>query len=155
MSRSESPGIHVLFGSITCVVASQDVPRRDQLPWQDAECDAFVAILADGLLTDQVTKAVSTSLVELPTDWIETMGSRAEFLHDRIDDASVAVGRQNRVGEGSPMTAWHEDLADINAMIEYVRLGGLGASNNKLVVVIGPEAASQQFADRLGRTSRE
>ena len=143
----------MLSGSITYVVASQEVPRRDQLPWLDSECDAFVAILTDGLLTDEVAKAVSTRLVELPTDWIETMGSRAEFLHDRIDNASVAAGRQARVGEGNPMTAWHEDLSDMNAMIEYVRLGGLGASNNKLVVVIGPEAASSQFADGLRRRS--
>jgi hypothetical protein len=47
------------------------------------------------------------------------------------------------------MTAWHEDLTDINAMIEYVRLGGHGASGYKLILVIGPESMAAQFADGL------
>lgn len=102
---SSPRGIHVVSGSTTYFIAGRKVPRRDQLPWRGSECDAFVAILADELLTEEVTEAVSEGLVELPTDWIETMGNRSEYFHDRIDDASVAVGRQARVGQGSPMTA--------------------------------------------------
>ena len=62
----------------------------------------------------------------------------------------MAVGRQLRVGDGSPMTAWHDDLTELDAMLDYISLGRLGASVNKLVLVVGPEQSASLFAARLG-----
>ena len=142
---------HILIaaGPTTYLVSDQEVPRRNQLPWRGEECDAFVAILDAGRLTDQLAEKVSFGLLGLRIDWVETMGRRSEFLHDCVDKASMAVGRQIEIGDGRPMTAWHEGLADIEPMIEYIRLGGQGASEYKLVLVIGPEHSAAAFADRL------
>lgn len=139
----------VILGSITYFITDCAAPPRDKLPWRDDECDAFVAILDAEFLTEQMARDVSRQIVSLRLDWVETMGKRAEFLHDSIDNASVSAGRQGKAGDGDPMTAWHEGLADIRGMVDYLKLGGLGASDNKLVVVLGPEHGVSLLADEL------
>ena len=133
----------------TYLVVHEHVPRVQDLAWFDSECDAFVAILDGVRLTDDVADKVATGLVALPTDWIETMGSRSEALHDRIDATSVAIGRQPQVGNGDPMTAWHDDKLDLRAMVEWIALGGHGAADCKLVVVVGSAKVALKFEGAL------
>jgi hypothetical protein len=145
--------VKIVRGPTTYFISDKKVPSSEQLPWHDAECDAFVAILQPEELTDRIATDLSAGLLTLRTDWIETMGNKSEWLHDFIDKMSVTSGRQHSVGDGDPMTAWHADMVDLESMIEYVRLGGLGASENKLVLVIGPESILSQVGDRLKGTA--
>jgi len=97
----------------------------------------------------ELAPMIAEDLVRLPTDWIDIMGTGSEWLHDVIDRAAVAIGRQDRVGDGIPMTAWHDDLRDMAAMIDFLRLGGLGGTDHKLVVVVGDAPSTVGFADGL------
>jgi hypothetical protein len=141
--------ITITAGPMTYVVSRLKIPSPDELPWGGEECDAFVAVLAAELLTDELAGKISSSLVRLRTGWVETMGERSEYVHDLVDNASVEAGRQARVGDGNPMTAWHDDMHDVNAMIEYVRIGGQGATGNKLVVVIAGEDEATVLAKEM------
>lgn len=125
------------------------MPQPSELPWAEEEFDGFIVILDPQHLDGELARKLALGLVQMKTDWIETTGRGAESLHDVIDGMSVEIGRQSRVGDGTPMTAWHEDLTDLNGVIDYVKLGGLGASDNKLVIIIGGGVAPSAFADRL------
>jgi hypothetical protein len=139
---------------MTYFISHLKVPSPEKLPWRKRECDAFVAILAPELLTDELAVEVSASLVRLCTDWVETMGGRSEYLHDMVDIASVEAAMQAHVGDGNPMTAWHDDMRDVQAMSEYLRSGGLGATDNKLVVVVGSEEATACLAREMQKMSQ-
>ena len=69
-------------------------------------------------------------------DWVEVFGDRAEVIHDLIDLASVRIGRQSVVGDGNPMTTWHEEPRD-SQIASYIWTGGQGESSRKVVVVVG------------------
>ena len=88
-------------------------------------------------------------LVALNNDWIETLGPGSETLHDHIDQASVDVGRQTAIGDGFPMTGWDEELVRSDEMAEYITRGGHGASEYKLVLVIGSKKHSIRFAEQM------
>ena len=70
------------------LISDNEVPSLDQLPWSDEQCDAFVAILESAHLTHELARDIASGLVGVRTDWIETMGNGAEFLHDLIDRCS-------------------------------------------------------------------
>jgi len=125
------------------------VPHQDQLPWKGQACDAFVVLIDTSGIRESDLTELSRSLMRLPVDWVETLGPGSERLHDIIDRESVSMGRQSRVGDANPMTAWHDDLADSRSMANYVVLGGHGSSQNKLVVVIGPDDCATGFAHLL------
>lgn len=72
------------------------------------------------------------------SDWIEVFGYNAEQIHDAIDVASVASGRQPSVGFGVPMTSWNDYGCDQD-VIEYLQTGGHGASSTKLLIVFGTD----------------
>lgn len=143
----------ITIGGTNYFVLNGMVPAQTDLPWDDEECDAFVAVL-DGKLLDAVANELSFGLVRLRTDWVEMLGEKAELLHDLVDEASVRAGREKTVGDGNPMTAWHEDLSKMMEMVEYVKLGGLGSSNNKLVIVVGPPHGAEMLADELSRSAQ-
>lgn len=82
-------------------------------------------------------------------DWVEVFGLDAENIHDAIDRASVEAGRQRRIGEGTPMTAWHEDLSDDQAIASYILTGGQGVAEHKVVVVIGSIEDEQSIVRAL------
>ncbi len=107
------------------------------LPWASETFDAFVAILDPQYLQDMDKEYLATTLVAMNTDWIEILGISSERLHDQIDRSSVEAGRQAEVGEGSPMTAWYEDITKPNDIAEHIASGGQGGCSNKLVVLIG------------------
>jgi len=109
-------------------------------------------VLDGKLLSDELAAEIAESLVKLPVDWIETMGARCEYLHDLLDEASVSIGRQRRVGDGNPMTAWHDQLSDTSEMVSYIRMGGQGAAERKVVVVVGPERSSAVIAEKIAQS---
>jgi hypothetical protein len=117
-------------------------------PWGDRRFDIFVAVL-DPIVRIEQMRPVLERLVALNNDWIETLGPEAEALHDEIDQASVAVGRQNAIGDGSPMTAWHEESMGHDEMIEYISGGGHGGSEYKLVLLVGSQDSCTRFAGRM------
>jgi hypothetical protein len=69
-------------------------------------------------------------------DWVQVAGSGAQDLHDAIDAAGVTVGRQLAVGEGSPMTSWHEEALAVEEMADVASLC-FGGHERVLVLVVG------------------
>lgn len=135
--------------SITYVIAQGSIPDRDKIPWETEECDVFVVTLDGKLLPNNLADEIAIEIVSLPVDWVETFGPRCEYLHDRIDAASVLIGRQEKVGDGSPMTAWHNHLSDIEEIVSYLRTGGQGSAGIKIVLVIGAERSADEIREKL------
>jgi hypothetical protein len=104
----------------------------EKLPWADSDFDAlvFIAPSADPVEVEAVLRA----LIQLNTDWIYTAGAEAEFWHDRVDQLSVEAGRQQRAGEGSPMTAWFDHIQSLGQWDTSCSFGG---SSYFLFVVVG------------------
>ena len=137
----------------TYVVAQGNVPEANQILSTTEEFDAFVITLDSELLSEELADAIAARIVRLPVDWVETFGPRCEYLHDRIDAASVSIGRQEKVGDGSPMTAWHEHLSNIDDIVSYIRTGGQGTAETKIVVVIGREQSADTIARRIAEVA--
>jgi len=106
------------------------------LPWGDSKFDVFIPLLSSPIHFDSFRPILKSVLLK-NCDWVETFGADSEEWHDRIDSLSVTIGRQQKVGDGSPMTAWHEELIAIDDCIEYILDGGHGYTYNKLVIPFG------------------
>ena len=91
--------------------------RLRSLPWGSEQFDVFLVVLDASFMSDDL-EGILIDLVKRNSDWIETFGNGAEELHDRIDRIGVLVGRQDAVGDGNPMTAWHEDLVSREEIVE-------------------------------------
>src|SRR5438034_3293387 len=78
------------------------------LPWgrRRFDCGIFVHWSAS---RESVEHCIQEA-VRRNNDWVCTYGADAEAWHDRVDHASVEIGRQKRVGDGSPMTAWFDEV---------------------------------------------
>ena len=66
--------------------------------------------------------------------------------HDRVDEASVSAGVQEKVGDGKPMTARLDDvkcLEDINAAHNQ------GGQDNCLLILVGREEISESIINKL------
>ena len=114
-------------------------------PWGAEPFDCFIVergALAGGEPIGMIAREVAGSA----TEWVETLGRNAELLHDAVDVASVEIGRQARVGDGVPMTAWHEEMESIDSIVDYVRHGGLGSCSIKAVLVLGSEGDVARIA---------
>lgn len=146
--------ITITATSKTYVIACATVPMVETLPWGTDEFDAFVLIVDPKLLTDELAERISTRLAAMQTQWVECLGPDSEHLHDLVDNASVNVGRQKHIGDGNPMTTWFDDICDAQAMIEYMRPGGQGETDNKLVVVIAGEPECVALAEGLRAITR-
>jgi hypothetical protein len=70
------------------------------------DCGLFIGKNADR----EIAEKCIYELVGKNNDWICTYGVEAEYWHDRIDLASVDIGRQEKVGDGNPMTAWFGEI---------------------------------------------
>jgi hypothetical protein len=112
--------------------------------------DAFLVVLDESYMPQEVERLL-VDLVVCDTDWVETFGPGSEHLHDLVDRASVLVGRQSAVGDGSPMTAWHEDLVDCADIVAYVIQGGHGHCDVKLVLIVGSEEQVKDFIAEVRR----
>lgn len=133
----------------TYVVVQGDVPEAYQMPQGMEECDAFIITLDSKLLSAELASEIAGKIVRLPVDWVETFGPQSEYLHDLVDQASVSIGRQEKVGDGDPMTAWHENLTNLDEVVSYLRAGGHGSAEIKLVVIIGPKDCANSIASRI------
>ena len=137
---------YVRAGDNRLYVCPFDVEHLRSLPWGDEPFDVFLVALGDAE-TDEVARRAIAELVKLNNDWIETFGVAAERLHDEIDEASVAHGRQTTVGDGRPMTAWHDDLTSDSAVIDYIRRGGHGSCDYKLVAILETDRVASFVQD--------
>jgi hypothetical protein len=118
------------------------------LPWLLEEFDAIVLVTDETILTPELAQTIADRLVNLNNDWIEVLGKKSEFLHDLIDEASVAAGRQGYVGEGLPMTGW-DDEATPTSMLATVERGGHGGNNYKLIVIVADDLGFREWLDRI------
>lgn len=84
------------------------------------------------------------------SDWIEVFGYHAEAIHDAIDNASVESRRQASVGFGVPMTSWN-DFASTEDVVSYLRTGGHGVSDTKLLIFIGTDNEERDFWNMIDR----
>ncbi len=107
------------------------------LPWGDEAFDCVV-FLRGSTQTPAARTELSRELARANVDWVQVAGDGAEELHDAIDRASVFVGRQQFVGNGSPMTSWHEEAQSAEDMAEVAALC-FGGQNHVLVLVVGEE----------------
>src|SRR2546427_620165 len=74
------------------------------LPWgrRRFDCGIFVHRSASrGKIEDCIREVVRQN-----NDWVCTYGADAEAWHDRVDEASVEIGRQKRVGDGVQSRHW-------------------------------------------------
>jgi hypothetical protein len=110
----------------------------DKLPWGEAEFDCMI-FACDRALARRLAEDVAYDIVQCNVDWVETTGEDAERMHDLIDVASVKSGRQGMVGDGNPMTAWHEEALTIPQMADVATCCA-GGTDYVLVLVIGGEA---------------
>ena len=121
------------------------------LPWRGEPFDCVV-FLGDPGRAQAVRAELSAELTRANVDWVQAAGSGAEELHDAIDRASVAVGRQQAVGDGSPMTSWHEEALTGEAMADLAA-HCFGVCKRVLVLVVGHDsdllAAVVAVSDRL------
>jgi hypothetical protein len=54
---------------MTYLISGHEARWCEQLPWQEDECDAFIAILEPERLIREVADDLSVELVRLRTDW--------------------------------------------------------------------------------------
>ncbi len=113
-----------------------------ELPWGKEEFDVSILIFDQSIALSNSVKKLVEELVRRNSDWFETLGVGAERLHDEIDKAGVRAGRQKAVGDGSPMTAWFEEVTDPKQMAEHSFLGG---SDNRVIVVLGTSKDFNRF----------
>jgi hypothetical protein len=124
-----------------------------ELPWGSDPFDCVV-FLSDLDEAQRFAGTLSSELARSRVDWVQVAGRGAEELHDAIDRASVAAGRQRAVGYGSPMTSWHEEAESLGEMAEVARLC-FGGQDQVLVLVVGRDADLSASVEALqGRTRR-
>ena len=104
--------------------------------WGRKQFDVFILNFDKTITFRGQVKLIIEDLIKRNTDWFHTVGFKAEYLHDEIDLASVRLGRQKAVGDGSPMTAWFEEITRVKDMADHIKYSGLG-HNNRVVVVFG------------------
>ena len=108
-----------------------------QLPWIDEMCDVILPIFDKSMVDSKVVQKQIDELILKYTDWFDVFGAKSKWLHDEIDKASVRLGRQKAVGDGSPMTAWHEEIRDYEEMVDNACHGVSGGNDNIIIFVIG------------------
>ena len=138
---------------VVCYNCCSEIASFDDLPWGEELFDVYI-IMFQKSFDEASAERLSSYLVKLNNDWIETMGCNAELFHDVIDQESVKSGRQERVGDGKPMTVWGEEFTDLesinmDSIVEYIANGGVGLNFNKLIVIIGSEVQTKSIADKL------
>lgn len=101
---------------------------------------------------------IAREIVAANTDWVHTTGVHAEWLHDLIDQTSVMVGRQVKVGDGSPMTAWFSNSKTIEQKVGAV-FNSFSGCMQAVAVIVGDEQDFQKvvsaLSDKLSQINRE
>ncbi len=129
-----------LVGDIALFAVRFRAGCLQSLPWRDEAFDCSIVCLRPPT-EENVIEEIARAVVTAKTDWVHTLGAQAEAIHDAVDLASVKTGRQANVGDGLPMTSWHDDITDVREMAKFVVSGGLGLNvDYHVVVVVGSEA---------------
>lgn len=108
--------------------------------------DCFVVNFAEP--PEDAGNALIAAIVRQVGGWVEVFGDQAETIHDAIDSASVSLGRQAVVGEGSPMTTWQEETRESD-IASYIWTGGQGESLRKVVVLVGQPQVTEPLMEAL------
>jgi hypothetical protein len=117
-------------------IAGAAVAGTDDDEWGDARFDCSVFLFKPDR-AEFLTAELSAELVRANVEWVEVAGIGSEAVHEAIDAASVACGRQAAVGDGSPMTTWNEESRSPKQMADDVFLG---AEDWLLVLAVGNNA---------------
>ena len=88
-------------------------------------------------------------LVVANCDWISVIGLRAEWLYDQIDVASVRMGKQGKVGDGSPITAWDVEMLTYALAAEHCTEHLYGGNDFLLIVIVGDIEQYNEFVKEL------
>jgi len=123
-----------------------------KLPWGAGEFDLFLAV--GHQLARAQCESFASQVVSYNVDWVQIAGCDSQLVHDLVDQAAVASGRQAQVGEGSPMTSWHDDALDPEAMAETA-YNCLGSTSRVLCLFIGDLPDASKFVDRLKQLIRQ
>ena len=114
-------------------------------PWGGELYDCFVLnrslLPSPGVIVD-----LATEIARGTNDWVQVLGRDAELIHDAVDEAAVKTGRQKAVGDGSPMTSWHEDKSTVEAMMDFVLRGSFGTCDYLVAVFIG---SNEEYSEAL------
>ena len=121
---------------------------------KECDYDCFVVNRTVHLPAEDIG-VVAATLADRQCKWIEVFGFDAERLHDAIDEAAVAIGRQTKIGDGDPMTSWNDESITESEIAAYVLTGGQGTSDWKLVLVIGDENAERQLSAEINSVGGE
>ena len=121
-----------------------------ELPWGEEPFDCIV-FLCDPICVQALGADLSVELVRTNVDWVAVAGDGAEELHDILDHASIAAGRQQAIGDGSPMTSWHTGERTIEDMAELASFCLCGGHDYLLVFVVGQESDFQTSVEAVRR----
>jgi hypothetical protein len=127
-----------------------DAPPIAPLPWGNAEFDCIL-VCADPAKATLLAESFATAIVRCAVDWVQVTGPGSERIHDLVDEASVRAGVQAAVGDGHPMTSWHEEAVSPSAHAEVARHCH-GASDYVLCLVAGSESHYSEFIEALSRS---
>jgi hypothetical protein len=121
----------------------------EHLPWGSERFDCILCS-CDATAVREAARDLAPAVARARTDWVQTTGALAEWLHDEVDRASVEVGRQSAVGDGSPMTSWNQKAVALATMAEVV-VNCFGGCDQVLAVVIGGDvtAIGNEIEQRL------
>ena len=128
----------------TCLYDGGALPA---LPWGDALFDC-VLVSADHDKARRLADSFSDEIVKHAVDYVQTTGAHAELIHDYVDEASVAASIQGAVGDGDPMTTWHEDALSLVEIASVAELC-FGGADRVLCVVVGSPQDHEAFIKLL------
>lgn len=129
-------------------VCDYDGVRLPALPWGNDPFDCVLFVAANATAAARLGPLFAAEIVRHAVDYVQTAGPGAEAIHDLIDQASVQAGVQAAIGDGRPMTTWHEDANTPAAGAEVAALC-FGGADHVLCVVIGSQQDRLAFAAAL------
>jgi hypothetical protein len=104
------------------------------LPFDGAEFECII-LACDDKIIQMVAENIALEVSSARTDWVYTTGTFAEWLHDLIDETRVRIGRQDKVGDGSPMTAWFNEALTVTQKVKIVFSAFSGCSDIVALIV--------------------
>jgi hypothetical protein len=116
------------------------------LPWGKREFNVFILSFDKTIADSKKVGILIDSLVRRKTDWFDVLGIRAEKLHDKIDRSGVRLGRQKKVGDGSPMTGWFEETTKVKDMAEHI---WASCGDNIIIVILGSQNDFNRFVKAM------
>lgn len=120
------------------------------LPWGEERFDCYLIVRAE-VAGQDLASTFAETVVKQNVDWVEVIGPNSEMIHDLVDQASVDAGRQEYVGAGDPMTAWHDEPEDLNGLAEAVSLC-IGGQDHVLCLWLGSQNEMSDFCSKMRKS---